>query len=176
MKATNINIGSVYDIKVGNHTTGVRIMKLVATGGWEAVTLSGNKTIVIKSADRVVGPHNPKADKAPKPKAATDTGQPEPRGAKQRAAKVLDRISVPLDGKRLSALDAAAKVLAEAKAPLSCKQMIEAMMAKDYWKPSHAGKTPANTLHAAIGSEIKKKGTAARFEKVGRGQFGLRSQ
>jgi hypothetical protein len=83
-------------------------------------------------------------------------------------------MSVPLD-KRLSALDAAAKVLAESKEPLSCKQMIEAMMAKGYWKPAHAGKTPANTLHAAIGTEIKKKGTASRFEKVGRGQFGLRT-
>ena len=176
MKDTDIHIGTCYDITVGKNTTAVRIMKPLPTGGWEAVTLSGKKTLTIKSGKRIVGPHNPKADKQPKPKTSPDTGEPAPRGAKQRATEVLNKISVPLDGKRLSALDAAAKVLAEATEPLNCKQMIETMMAKDYWKPTHAGKTPANTLHAALGAEIKKKGAASRFEKVGRGQFGLRSQ
>ena len=82
-------------------------------------------------------------------------------------------ISKPL--KKLSALDAAAKVLAEAKEPLNCKLMIKAMIEKGYWKPTRDGATPSNTLHAAIGAEIKKKGDQARFEKVGRGQFALRA-
>jgi len=160
MKDTDIKIGTCYDITVGNNTTAVRIMKPLPTGGWEAVTLSSQKTLTIKSAKRIVGPHNPKADKQPKSKPSPDTGHPTP----------------PADAsKRLSALDAAAKVLAEAAEPLNCKQMIETMTAKGYWKPAHAGKTPANTLHAAIGAEIKKKGELSRFEKVGRGQFGLRS-
>jgi hypothetical protein len=160
MKDTDIQIGTCYDITVGNNTTAVRIMKPLPTGGWEAVTLSSQKTLTIKSAKRIVGPHNPKADKPPKAQTSPDTGKPAP----------------PADAsKRLSALDAAAKVLAEATEPLNCKQMIETMTAKGYWKPAHAGKTPANTLHAAIATEIKKKGDAARFEKVGRGQFGLRS-
>ena len=175
MKDTDIQIGKCYDITVGNNTTAVRIMKPLPTGGWEAVTLASKKTLVIKSGKRIVGPHNPKADKQPKDRISPDTGKPGPRGAKQRAAEVLDQISVTLD-KRLSALDAAAKVLAEAKEPLNCKQMIEAMTEKDYWQPTQGGKTPANTLHAAIGAEIKKKGNQSRFEKVGRGQFGLRSQ
>lgn len=158
MKLENIKIGTCYDIKVGKNTSVVRIMKVIASGGFEAVTLATNKTIVIKSAERVVGPHNPKADKQPKPTKTSATTQPASR-----------------EGKRLSALDAAARVLAEAKTPLNCKQMIDAMTAEGYWQPSQGGKTPANTLHAAIGTEIKKKGDAARFEKVGRGQFGLRT-
>jgi len=174
MKDTDIQIGTCYDIKVGNNTTAVRIMKPLPTGGWEAVTLSSKKTLNIKSGKRIVGLHKPKPDKQPKVQTTPNTGKPGPQGAKQRAAQVLDQISVPLD-KRLSALDAAAKVLAEVGEPLNCKQMIEAMMAKGYWKPAHAGKTPANTLHAAIGTEIKKKGDQSRFEKVGRGQFGLRT-
>lgn len=174
MKDTDIQIGTCYDIKVGNNTTAVRIMKPLPTGGWEAVTLSSQKTLTIKSGKRVVGLHNPKADKQSNAQATPNTGKPGPQGAKQRAAEVLDQISVPLD-KPLSALDAAAKVLSEATEPLNCKQMIETMMAKGYWKPTHAGKTPANTLHAAIGVEIKKKGDQSRFEKVGRGQFRLRS-
>ena len=159
MKLEHINIGRCYDIKVGKNTTAVRILKPIVTGGFEAVTLATNKTVVIKSADRIVGLHNPKADKQPKSKTTPATAAP-----------------VPKEDKRLSALDAAAKVLAEAKAPLSCKQMMDAMTADGLWSPSQGGKTPANTLHAAIGAEIKKKGAAARFEKVGRGQFGLRTQ
>lgn len=160
MKDTDIHISKCYDIKVGNNTTAVRIMKPLATGGWEAVTLASNKTLTIKSASRIVGPHTPKADKQRNSKPSPDTGQP----------------ATPVDAsKRLSALDAAAQVLAEAKEPLNCKLMIKAMTEKGYWQPAHAGKTPANTLHAALGSEIKKKGAESRFEKVGRGQFGLRS-
>ena len=159
MKDTDIKIGTCYDITVGNHTTAVRVMKPLPTGGWKAVTLSSNKTLTIKSAKRIVGPHNPKPDTQPNATTSPATGEPAPR-----------------PGKRLSALDAAAKVLAEAKEPLNCKLMIKAMTEKGYWQPAQGGKTPANTLHAAIGSEIKKKGTDSRFEKVGRGQFGLRSQ
>jgi hypothetical protein len=160
MKLEHIKIGSVYDIKVGKNTTAVRIMKPLAGGGWEAVTLATAKTLVIKSADRIVGLHNPKADTKAESKPTVPTTPATTDPAPSRA-------------KPLSVLDAAAKVLAEAGGPLNCKQMMEAMTAQGYWSPSQGGKTPANTLHAAIGSEIKKKGTAARFEKVGRGQFGL---
>ena len=159
MKLEHIKIGSVYDIKVGKNTSAVRITKPIATGGFEAVTLATHKTVVIKSADRVVGLHNPKADKPSIAAKAPVTGTP-----------------APSEDKRLSLLDAAAKVLAEAKEPLNCKMMIGAMTEKGYWQPSQGGKTPANTLHAAIGTEIKKKGDASRFEKVGRGQFGLRNR
>ena len=163
MKEQDIRIGAFYNIKVGNHTTTVRIMSLAKDGGagWHAITLTGDKDIVIRSASRIVGLYKPKVNSE--------------YMEGQTPAKATP--ATPADGpKRLSALDAAAKVLAEAKAPLSCKQMMDAMTADGLWSPSQGGKTPANTLHAAIGAEIKKKGAAARFEKVGRGQFGLRTQ
>ena len=150
METKDIQIGKCDDIKVGKNLSAVRIMKPAVNGGWESVTLATNKTVVIKSADRIVGPHNPKTDKQAQPAPAAPAKTDKP----------------------LSALEAALKVLAESGSPMNCPQMIEAMMAKGYWKPG-AGKTPANTLHAAIGSEIKKKGDEARFEKVGRGLFGL---
>jgi hypothetical protein len=74
---------------------------------------------------------------------------------------------------RLCALDAAAKVLAEAAEPMTTGAMIEAMAAKGYWS-SPNGQTPAATLYAAILREINKKGAEARFAKVDRGQFVLR--
>jgi hypothetical protein len=51
--------------------------------------------------------------------------------------------------KKLSALDAAAKVLAETKKPLSTKELIEGMATKGYWT-SPGGKTPHATLFTAV--------------------------
>lgn len=60
MKPTDIQIGSVYDLKVGRNTTPVRIMQAAPAGGWEAIGLTTSKPVAIKSADRLVGLHNPK--------------------------------------------------------------------------------------------------------------------
>jgi hypothetical protein len=75
--------------------------------------------------------------------------------------------------KKLSALDAAARVLAETGAPMGCKELIGAMAGKGYWM-SPGGKTPAGTLYSAIAREIAMKGDLARFTKAGPGRFGPR--
>jgi len=72
--------------------------------------------------------------------------------------------------KRVSALDAAAQVLAASEVPMRAKEMIAAMEAKGLWT-SPGGKTPEATLYAAIIREIAAKGTAARFKKHDRGVF-----
>ena len=152
MKDTDIQIGKCYDIKAGKNITAVRIMKPAPKGGWEALNLASNNPVVIRSAGRIIGLHNPKAGKKEKP-AAIAFAKPD---------------------KPLSALDAAIKVLYEAGAPMNCKQMIETMVERGYWKPGQ-GKTPVNTLHAAISKEIKVKGPKSRFEKSGRGLFAIRN-
>ena len=77
------------------------------------------------------------------------------------------------DGGKMSAIDAAAKVLEDVKgAAMNCKDMIEAMAARDYWT-SPGGKTPAATLYSAILREISGKGKDARFKKADRGKFVL---
>ena len=86
--------------------------------------------------------------------------------ATQRAAKTKKG----KEGKRLTALDAAARVLAESGRALSCGELIAAMAAKGYWT-SPAGKTPSATLYAAMAREIKVKGAEARFRKSERGKF-----
>ncbi len=72
---------------------------------------------------------------------------------------------------RMSGLDAAAKVLGETGQPMSCREMVEAMLAQKYWSTN--GKTPANTLYSAILREINAKPKESRFKKVGRGKFAL---
>jgi len=74
-------------------------------------------------------------------------------------------------GKKMSQIDAALAVLAEAGEPMNCKAMVDAMGAKGYWT-SPGGATPAATLYASILRDLK-KGKDARFKKTDRGQFAL---
>jgi hypothetical protein len=83
--------------------------------------------------------------------------------------KALDT-AAKTDGK-LSGLDAAAKVLANAKEPMNAKAIVDAMLAKGLWRTS--GKTPAATIYAAMVREIAQKGDASRFRKADRGMFAL---
>ena len=72
--------------------------------------------------------------------------------------------------KKLSAIDAAAQLLAGSKEPMNTRQMTEAMAAKGLWT-SPGGKTPHATLYSAILREINEKGKDSRFTKTERGKF-----
>lgn len=95
----------------------------------------------------------------------------EKKGTQPAKANKPPKIKSVGDGK-LSAIDAAAKVLGETKDPMNAKGMIEAMSAKGYWT-SPGGKTPWATLYSAILAEITKKGKESRFKKTDRGHFAL---
>ena len=104
---------------------------------------------------------------------ATEATEPI-KAAKPAKARTLKPAAKPAKEDagttRLSALDAAAKVLGEAKDAMTCQEMIETMASKGFWS-SPGGKTPANTLSAAIRREIHTKGKDARFELAERGKF-----
>jgi hypothetical protein len=74
---------------------------------------------------------------------------------------------------KLSALDAATKVLGESGQAMSCSELIRAMAAQGYWS-SPRGRTPSGTLYSAILRELQTKGEQARFVKTQRGKFALR--
>ena len=93
------------------------------------------------------------------------TASRKPAGTKTRAKASTGKT----DGK-LSAIDAAAKILATAKEPMGCKDLIDAMAKKKLWT-SPGGKTPWATLYSAITREIATKAKDARFKKAGRGKF-----
>jgi hypothetical protein len=90
--------------------------------------------------------------------------------ANKKAAKASPSKNGKPKSDKLSALDAAAKVLGEAGEPMNAKGMIDAMAEKGYWT-SPGGKTPHATLYSAILREINTKGKDARFKKTERGQF-----
>jgi hypothetical protein len=95
--------------------------------------------------------------------------------AKAPKAKAAKKAKAPKEAKekKLSAIDAAAQVLAASKEPMNAKEMIEAMAAKGLWT-SPGGKTPHATLYSAIIREIATKGKESRFVKKDRGQFAAR--
>jgi hypothetical protein len=86
--------------------------------------------------------------KAPKAKKATsETPIEQAPHAEAAAGKPAKKAKKAKDAKprKTSALDAAAKVLAELGEPMNCPLMIEAMAARGYWK-SPGGQNPAATL------------------------------
>jgi len=89
------------------------------------------------------------------------------KGAKAKGGKADKAAGA---AKRTSALDAAARVLADAGRPMKAREMVAEMEAKGLWK-SPSGLTPDATLYAAIAREIAAKGAGARFTKAGRGSF-----
>jgi hypothetical protein len=64
MKANDVVLGEVYELKVGNRTTQVKVVLGYPEGGWEAVSEKSGKTLRIKSADRLKALRKPKAEKA----------------------------------------------------------------------------------------------------------------
>jgi hypothetical protein len=84
--------------------------------------------------------------KAKAPKATKAAAAP-----KAKADKPAKKAKAPKEAKekKLSAIDAAAQVLAASKEPMNAKEMIEAMAAKGLWT-SPGGKTPHATLYTVV--------------------------
>lgn len=136
--------------KAGKSTVGATAPKRAKSA--PAPTEKARKAAIAEIQERLEGKpadaRNAKAPKTPK----------VPKPAKDKKPK------------RVSALDAAAQVLAAAGKPMRAKEMVEQMEAKGLWK-SPGGKTPEATLYAAIIREVAAKGDRARFRKKDRGLF-----
>ena len=107
----------------------------------------------------------PKADVTPQ------TEGPKPARSRRSRAGAAEAPARPA---KLSALEAAVRLLGESGQAMNCQEMIAAMAAKGYWT-SPGGKTPSATLYASILKEITTKGAESRFVKVERGRFALRN-
>ena len=76
----------------------------------------------------------------------TKTAKAAPAKAPKAKAKANAETGPP---KKMSAIDAAAKALADSKEPMNAKEMIAVMSAKALWT-SPGGATPHATLYSAI--------------------------
>ena len=125
----------------------------------------GRFWVVPKDGGADQGPFDTKKE-ATDAKAALDSGGAPATEAKSAKSK---KVKEP-KAKRVSAIDAAAQVLAGSKEPMNCMALVEAMATQGLWS-SPNGKTPHATLYSAIIREIATKGTEARFVKKDRGMF-----
>jgi hypothetical protein len=122
-------------------------------------TAPAKRTPAVSNAKR---PTVPREEAAIVAAGGATTGTPETR----------TMVTIPSDTPRMSALDAAARVLAEVATPMRLPDLIVAMAERRLWM-SPAGKTPAATLSAAMRREIQLKGATARFRLAGKGLFTL---
>ena len=117
------------------------------------------------------------AKKTTKTKAQADSAKKAPKTSDETPpaeSKATETKTADKKPKKVSAIDAAARVLGEAKEPMNCQEMIKAMADKGYWA-SPGGKTPHATLYSAILREIGTKGKDSRFTKTERGKFAANS-
>ena len=201
MKKADIKVGATYVAKVTNRLVQVRIDAENPSGGWDATNLTTKKKIRIKTAGRLreskgalkaIAAADQEHARLRDERKANKDGQTaseramrgsskSKRGAsrKQAASKAKASSKAPANAtdakpkKRTGILDAAAQILAKSKEPMGCKEIVELAIAQKLWATN--GQTPSATLYAAISREISKKGKEARFEKVDRGRFQLRS-
>jgi hypothetical protein len=156
MKKSEVKIGGTYIAKVTNKVVQVRIDAESRYGGWDAVNLETGKKVRIQSPARLRGEAEATATEP--------TANEKPKRGKAKKADSEKKT------KRISGLDAAAKVLEESGQPMTVKEMVEAAEAKGYWK-SPGGKTPSATIYSAIIREVASKGDESRFRKAERGKF-----
>ena len=184
MKKESVRLGSTYAAKVNGQIVPVLLEKANPHGGWDGVNLNTRKGVRIRGSQRLrglwpkktmpivadepasaadVGPKGEPAAEASKDATASAGGDTGKRGAKKTKA--------PKEPKpeRHSLLNLAAKVLAEAKGPMTCQEMVEKVLATGLWTTK--GRTPSATLYSAILRQIQTKGDAAAFRKTERGKF-----
>jgi len=129
----------------------------------------GRFWVVAKDSGQEHGPFDTKKE-ASDGKAALASGTAPSTEAKPAKTK---KVKEPKP-KKVSAIDAAAQVLAASKEPMNCMALVEAMATQGLWS-SPGGATPHATLYSAIIREIANKGAESRFVKKDRGMFAAKA-
>ena len=183
MRANDVKIGGEYNAKLGGTQLQVGIVAEKASGGWTAINIATGKKVLIttarvlqsevvnESATTTTTEGNVTVVETSPSTVETIDGSAE-KDARSRKTKAEKEPAT--EATKLSQLDAAVKVLGEATEPLTTRQMVEDMTAKNLWA-SPGGKTPHATLYSAILRELQNKGDASWFVKTDRGHFQLRS-
>ncbi len=199
MKKQDVVVGGKYMAKVSGGVVPVQVREERWIGeehkGWIGVNTLTNRTVAINSSQRLqaaakgdpknMGDDAPGGDDAPKaisaaripepPKAGRQAGRRTKTAVKGSKVSTKTAASPPKAPKpkkeeeKFSGLDAAAKILAEAKKPMNCKMIVADAFKRNLWRSE--GATPEATIYAAIIREISAKAGDARFKKVDRGQF-----
>ena len=158
---SNITVGTIAIVKVGRNEVEVTVTEVTATG-WKVKSQSTGREFEVRRIERIVT----------EPVEETEVAEPETAAPAEPETEVEEDNAVnpaPESGsgarpeKKLSLLNAAAKVLAACRTPMNCKEMIAKAVEMGLWTPTGA-KTPEQTLYSGIFREIKST-EEPRFKK-----------
>lgn len=144
---SEIKVGSVAIAKVGRNEIRVTI-SAVTENGWMVRNDSGRE-FAVRKLERIISQPVEFEPESSESRVAAETVAMEPAAA-------------PCD-KKLSLLEAAARILEQIETPLNCKEMIAKATEAGLWIPT-AAKTPEQSLYSAIFREINGKENP-RFKK-----------
>ena len=166
---SNITVGTVAIVKVGRNEVEVTVTEITATG-WKVKSQTTGREFEVRRIERIVtepveDAEAAEPETAPAAAAApeTETAEPEPEEEDNAVNPAPESGSGPRPEKKLSLLNAAAKVLAACRTPMNCKEMIAKAVEMGLWTPTGA-KTPEQTLYSGIFREIKST-EEPRFKK-----------
>jgi len=163
-----IAVGSAAIVKVGRNEIEVEVIG-TENGRWRVRSRANGREFTTMKFERIItvpAAEAPPEIATPKPAAPAVEAPNEP---------VMPEPTISAPAKKLSLLDAAAKVL-ETEAPLNAKELVGKAVAAGLWIPT-AAKTPEQSLYSAIFREITGKENP-RFKRssVKKGSFELTRQ
>ncbi len=160
-----IVVGSAAIVKVGRNEIEVDVIG-TENGRWLVRSRANGREFTTMKFECVIA--------VPAAEAPSESVMPEPAAPAVEAPNepAMPDPAAPAPAKKLSLLDAAAKVL-ETEAPLNAKELVAKAVAAGLWIPT-AAKTPEQSLYSAIFREITGKENP-RFKRssVKKGSFEL---
>ena len=157
---SNITVGTIAIVKVGRNEVEVTVTEVTATG-WKVKSQSTGREFEVRRIERIVTEPVEEAEVAEPETAAP--AEPETEEEDNAVNPAPESGSGPRPEKKLSLLNAAARVLAACRTPMNCKEMIAKAVEMGLWTPTGA-KTPEQTLYSGIFREIKST-EEPRFKK-----------
>jgi hypothetical protein len=181
-----IKLGQCYMSQFSKVELPIRIERINPTGGWTARALTHGRTVQVKSEIQLlyrltdeeirgiaqgVIPNRRSAIQGAVFREQTVDTTGESAGIITFRKVKRPPIQKIILIERLNILDAAERVLAETKKPMTTREIVIVAKEKQYWISGAA--TPWATLHAALSRDIQSNKNT-RFAKRERGRFGLR--
>jgi len=159
-----IAAGSAAIVKVGRNEIEVDVIG-TENGRWRVRSRANGREFTTMKFERIIT--------VPAAEAPSEITTPEPAAPAVEAPNepAIPEPTVPAPAKKLSLLDAAAKVL-ETEAPLNAKELVAKAVAAGLWI-STAAKTPEQSLYSAIFREIASKEVPRIVKAEVRGKFKL---
>ena len=159
-----IAAGSAAIVKVGRNEIEVDVIG-TENGRWRVRSRANGREFTTMKFERIIT--------VPAAEAPSEITTPEPAAPAVEAPNepAIPEPTVPAPAKKLSLLDAAAKVL-ETEPPLNAKELVAKAVAAGLWI-STAAKTPEQSLYSAIFREIASKEVPRIVKAEVRGKFKL---